>query len=725
MKVTILTRLACTLIPAMLLSLPAFSQNKPAQNSNDPSASMNLSVKYPQTRQDASVSDNYHGTSVKDPYRWLEDDNSAETKAWVAEQNTVTQGLLQTIPYRGTIKSRLEQIWNFEKFGVPFKEGAKFYFFKNDGLQNQSVLYAQDNLEAPATVVLDPNTFSADGTTSLGELGFSQDGRYLAYSISEGGSDWRTIQIKDLKTGKMLEEKLEWAKFTGISWAGDGFFYSRYPEPAAGMELTASNQNSAVYFHRIGTAQSADQQIFADPEHPNYYFGSGTTDDERFLFISAGESTYGNSLYVRDLSRKENFFTPLVQDFKNEHNVIDNLEGNLLLMTDYKAARQRIVLVRLGASDKDSWQTVVPEHETDVLQSAALVNGKLLCVYLHNAASAIRIFSVPDGKLLNEVNLPEIGTVGSVSGKKGDRFAFFSFQSFLRPSSIFVLDMDTYKSSVFKQPKVSFRPEDYITEQVWVTSKDGTKVPVFLTHRKDMAKNSQNPTLLYGYGGFNISLTPTFSASRAVLLEQGGVYAVANLRGGGEFGETWHKAGTKCQKQNVFDDFIAAAEYLVKEKITSPAKLAIEGGSNGGLLVGAAMTQRPDLFGVAFPRVGVLDMLRYHQFTIGYAWAIDYGRSDNADEFKCLYAYSPLHNLKKANYPATMITTADHDDRVVPAHSFKFAAALQANQQGSKPTVIRIETSAGHGAGKPTSKLLEESADMLSFMFANMGVIMR
>jgi len=568
-------------------------------------------------------------------------------------------------------------------------------------------------------MVLDPNTFSADGTTSLGELDFSKDGRYLAYSTSKGGSDWRTILVKDLQTGQMLPDQIEWVKFSGISWQGNGFYYTRFPEPAEGAALTAANKFGAVYFHELGTEQSADKLVYNDKAHPDRSFGASTTDDERFLCVVGWESTSGNALYFKDSAKEKAAFVPVSTTFENDFNVIDNVGDKLIVLTNNKAPNQRLILVNTAQPQPEHWETLVPEDTADVLQSAAVCGGKIVCSYLHNASSALRVFDL-QGKFLKEVALPEIGSVSSVSGKKDEQLAFFGFTSFLRPTTVYSLDMNSLEIKVFKAPKLDFSPDAFTTEQVWYESKDGTKVPMFVTRKKNIAFDGANPTLLYGYGGFNISVTPSFSPSRATLLENNGIYVVANIRGGGEFGEKWHDAGTKCQKQNVFDDFIAAAEYLIEKKYTSPARLAIQGGSNGGLLVGACMTQRPDLFGVCFPAVGVLDMLRYHKFTIGYAWATDYGRSDNKDEFPCLIKYSPLHNIKKTAYPATLITTADHDDRVVPAHSFKFAAALQEHQQGDTPTLIRIETSAGHGAGKPTSKLIDEAADFLSFMLWNM-----
>lgn len=681
-----------------------------------------IPLTYPATRKDDAVSDNYFGTVIKDPYRWLEDDQSDETKDWVQKQNIVTFGYLGQIPYREKIRKRLEQIWNYEKYGTPFKEGGKYYFFKNDGLQNQSVLYMQDNLSSEPKMLLDPNTFSADGTTSLGELDFSKDGRYLAYSISKGGSDWRTIFVKDLKASGgsgLLPEQIEWVKFSGIAWQSDGFYYTRFPQPAKGAALTATNKLGAVYFHKLGTEQSADQLIYSDKSYPDRSFGASTTDDERFLCVSGWESTSGNLLYVKDLTKEKSAFLPIATTFEHDFSAVDNLDDQLILLTNNNAPNQRLILVNAAKPEPEHWVTLIPEDSADVLQSAAVCGGKIVCSYLHNASSALRVFDL-QGKLLKEVALPELGTVTGVSGKKDEQQAFFSFTSFLRPATIYSLDMNSLEIKVFKAPKLDFNPDAFTTEQVWYTSKDGTKVPMFLTRKKNIAFDGTNPTLLYGYGGFNISVTPAFSPSRAALLENNGIYAVANIRGGGEFGEQWHEAGTLCDKQNVFDDFIAAAEFLIDKKYTARDRLAIMGGSNGGLLVGACMTQRPDLFGVCLPAVGVLDMLRYHKFTIGYAWATDYGRSDNKEEFSCLIKYSPLHNIKKTAYPATMVTTADHDDRVVPAHSFKFAASLQEHQDAENPVLIRIETSAGHGAGKPTSKLLDEAADVLSFMLWNM-----
>ena len=675
----------------------------------------------PITRKDPSVIDDYFGTKVADPYRWLEDDNSDETKAWVKAQNAVTFGYLESIPYKKQIKNRLEKIWNYEKYGSPFKEGGKYYFYKNDGLQNQAVLYVQDNLEAPPSVVLDPNTLSKEGTVALGAVSFNKNGDKLAYQLAKAGSDWQTIHIKDLKSGQTLPEVIDWVKFSGIQWLGDGFYYSRYPEPKKGDELKGQLLNHKVYYHKIGTNQAQDELIYEEKNNPKRNIYSTVTDDERFLSVNISEGTSGNMLLIKDTKNPNAGFVKIADNFEKDWQVVDNEGDWLYIKTNYKAPKNRIIAINTSMPEEQNWKEIIPEDNNDVLQGAAILGGMLETVWLHNAASKVKFYDL-NGKFLNELQLPGIGTTGGVTGKKDEKQGFYSFSSYSRPASIYSLDLTTMKSTLFKAPKVDFNSDNYETKQIWYTSKDGTKVPMFITHKKGVKLNGKNPTLLYGYGGFNISQQPQFSISRAMLLEMGGIYAVANIRGGGEFGEKWHKSGTKEHKQNVFDDFIAAAEYLIKEKYTSSDFLAIQGGSNGGLLVGACMTQRPELFKVAFPAVGVLDMLRYHRFTIGRAWSVDYGLSEKEDEFKYLYAYSPLHNVKKAKYPATMITTGDHDDRVVPAHSFKFAAELQENHIGATPALIRIETSAGHGAGKPTSKQIDESADILSFMFYNMGI---
>jgi prolyl oligopeptidase len=677
---------------------------------------------YPATRQDPSVSDDYHGTKVADPYRWLEDDNAAETKDWVKKQNEVTFSYLEKIPFRQAVKSKLTTLWDFEKFGSPFKEGNKYYFYRNSGLQNQAVLYVQNDLNATPSVFLDPNDLSKEGTVALGAMSFNKVGNLAAYQLAKAGSDWQTIYVKDATTGKTLEDKVEWVKFSGISWAGDGFFYSRYPEPKKGDELKGASEFQSVYFHKVGTTQSEDKLIYEDKNNAKRGFGAGVTDDERFLQIAPWEGTSGNMLIVKDLKNNGDF-VKVVDDFKNDWTVIDNDGDWLLVQTNYKAPNSRVIAINLAMPEEKDWKEIIQENKTDVLQGCNVIGGKLAANYLHDVSSSIKFYNL-SGKFQNELKLPGIGTVGGLSGKKSENEAFYSFSSFTRPTTIYKLDVSTMQSTLFKEPKMAFDPNQYETQQIWYKSKDGTKVPMFVTMKKGTKLNGKNPTLLYGYGGFNISTVPQFSVSRAALLDMGGIYVVANIRGGGEFGEDWHKAGTKDHKQNVFDDFIGAAEFLIQKKYTSKDFLAIQGGSNGGLLVGACMTQRPELFRVALPAVGVLDMLRYDKFTIGRAWGTDYGLSENAADFSYLYKYSPLHNIKKGvKYPATMVTTGDHDDRVVPAHSFKFAAALQAAQTGEKPALIRIETSAGHGAGKPTEKVIQEAADILSFMFYNMGVI--
>ena len=679
-----------------------------------------IAVTYPEVRKD-TITENYHGQDIVDPYRWLEDDNSAETKLWVEAQNTVTSGYLDKIPFRKDVEKRLADIWDYEKYGAPFKEAGKYYYFKNDGLQNQYVLY-RINDEGSDEVVIDPNTFSEDGTTSLAGTGFSKNGKYLAYFISEGGSDWRTAQVLDLETGSLLSDKLNWIKFSGISWAGDGFYYSRFPVSEDGDELSAKNEYHSLYYHKIGDAQSSDELIYTNPDHPQRNVYASTSEDERWLVIAESESTSGNSLKIKDLRKPSSSIISLVNGFDNDYFVVDSDDEKILIQTNAEAPKRKILRVDID-DIKGGFKAFLPEAE-DVLQGVSVVGGKIFAEYLHNASSLVKVYDL-DGKYIQDMDLPGIGNVGSVSGKKGDSEAFFSFSSYTIPTSIYSLNTETMKYEVFKSPDIDFAFEDYETNQIWFESYDGTRVPMFVTHKKGLKLDGTNPTMLYGYGGFDISLLPGFSISTLPLLENGGVYAVANIRGGGEFGKEWHKAGTKERKQNVFDDFQAAAEYLIKMKYTSSEKLAIRGGSNGGLLVGACMTQRPDLFAVAFPAVGVLDMLRYHQFTIGWAWAADYGRSDDEEAFKYLIKYSPLHNVKKAAYPATMVTTADHDDRVVPAHSFKFASELQDKHNGSNPVLIRVETSAGHGAGKPTSKIIEEQADIISFMFFNMGENMK
>lgn len=678
---------------------------------------MKEKIVYPMTRKD-DVSDNYHGTMIKDPYRWLEDDNSAETKAWVKQQNAVTKDYISQIDFVDDIKTRLSEIWDYEKYGSPFKEGDRYYYFKNDGLQNQSVMYVSDDIKSEGRVFLDPNKLSDDGTVSLGGFRFNDDGSRMAYFVSEGGSDWRTGYVIDTETGEKLSDKIEWAKFSGISWSGDGFFYSRYPEPEEGGELSAANEYHALYYHKLGTDQSQDELIYVDNDHPQRNVSAGTSEDEKYLFISVSESTSGNELRVKNLSTDSKIIQ-ITQGFENDYGVLDNDGNKLLVLTNDGAPNQHVVSIDMSKPDRSDWKVVIPESE-DALRGVSIVGGKLFANYLHNASSLVKVYEL-DGTFIKDLALPGIGSTGGISGKKKETQGFYSFTSFTSPSTIYSLNTETLESEVFRRPDVDFDGSAYETKQVWYTSKDGTKVPMFITMKKGTRLDGSNPTLLYGYGGFDIPITPSFSLTRLPLLEHGGIYVVANIRGGGEFGKKWHQAGTLGQKQNVFNDFIAAAEYLVNNGYTSTNKLAIEGGSNGGLLVGACMTQRPDLFSVAFPRVGVLDMLRYHQFTIGWAWATDYGRSDDPEAFKYLIKYSPLHNVKNVAYPSTMVMTADHDDRVVPAHSFKFISELQDKHTGDNPVLIRIETSAGHGAGTPTSKQIEQAAEALGFMLFNMG----
>ena len=678
---------------------------------------------FPITQKDTSIKNNYHGVMVSDPYRWLEEENTSATKNWVKAQNQVTYTYLDQIPFREAIENRLEKIWNYERFSTPIKRGGKYYYFKNDGLQNQSVLYVQESLEGKAKMVLDPNNFSEDGTSSLGNYAFSNQGDFLAYEISEGGSDWRTIRVKDLKNDKILDDKIEWVKFSNIAWYKYGFFYSRYPGVTDGGILSNKNEFHQVYYHKLGTPQNEDELVFADRAHPNRGMFASTSKDERYLIISVWESTSGNALYVKDLSIKNSDFIPLVETFEYDYRFIDVVNNRLMILTNYRADNNRLIAISPDHPSKGFWEDIL-SVSSDKLSNVNVIGGKLVANYLHNASSKIRIFDTK-GNPDFELELPQIGTVENFSGKKEEPLAFYAFNSTIQPTTIYSLNLETKENKVFKQPKIDFDSDAFETKQIWYEGYDGTKIPIFVTHKKGLKLDGNRPTLLYGYGGFDISILPKFNLTRLnlapIILENDGVFAIANIRGGGEFGKKWHKAGTKGQKQNVFNDFQAAAEFLIDQKYTSSEKLAIYGRSNGGLLVGACLTQRPDLFKVALPAVGVLDMLRYDKFTIGRAWATDYGLSENEEDFDYLFAYSPLHNTKPAKYPATLITTADHDDRVVPAHSYKFASALQENQKGENPVFIRIETSAGHGAGKPTSKKIVEAADVLSFTFYNLG----
>ncbi len=678
-------------------------------------------IQYPPT-QKTDVADEYFGVTVADPYRWLENDTSKETEAWVSAQNVVTFGYLKNIPFRDSLVSRITKLWNYPRYSVPYRKGNYYFFSRNDGLQNQNVLYLQDSLNGEPRVLLDPNTLSPDGTIALAGFSVSKDARYAGYATAEAGSDWNKIYVMDVLTGQKFPEELLWIKFSGISWKDDGFYYSRFDKPAEGMELSSQNKNHKVYYHKVGTDQSQDVLIYENPEYPLRNYTCGTTEDERYLFLYESESTYGNALSYKDLSRVDSPFIPLVKGFDHEYWVIDNIDNAFLILTDENAPRKKLVRINLEGSGTASWNDLIPEKE-EVLEGASVIGGRIFAEYMKEACSKVFIYDY-NGLSLGEVLLPGIGTLGGFSGTKDDPVAFYLFTSFTFPTTIYQYDVNNNLSTVYKTSDIDFDPDAYVVKQEFYESKDGTKIPMFIVHRKDLTLDGRNPTLLYGYGGFSISMTPSFSISRLVYLENGFVYALPNIRGGGEYGEDWHTAGTLLNKQNVFDDFIAAAEYLIKQGYTNPGRLAISGGSNGGLLVGACMTQRPDLFKVALPAVGVLDMLRYHKFTIGHFWAVDYGTSeDDSTMFAYLLGYSPLHAVKPGTeYPATLITTADHDDRVVPAHSFKFAATLQENQVGDNPVLIRIETRAGHGGGKPTAKVIEETADVAAFIFSNLGV---
>lgn len=682
------------------------------------SSGTNNLLNYPVTEK-GNVVDTIFGTPVPDPYRWLEDDRSDETAAWVKEQNAVTFGYLEKIPYREQIKERLTKMWNYEKFSIPFIEGEYTYFTKNDGLQNQSVYYRQ-KVGGNPELFLDPNTFSADGTTSLGEMGFSRDGSKVAYSISEGGSDWRKVIIMDAITKETIGDTLIDIKFSDISWQGnDGFYYSSYDKPK-GSQLSAMTDQHKLYYHKLGTNQSEDKVIFG-VDKKRRYVGGTVTEDDRYLVVTASISTTGNELYIKDLTKKSGEFQVVVPNFDNDNYVLDNEGSKLFIFTNLNAPNWRIVTVDAEKPGTENWIDFIPETE-NVLQPST-GSGYIFANYLIDAISSVKQYDIA-GKLVRDITLPGIGTASGFSGKKKDKEIYYSFANYTTPPTIYRLDPPTGEAQVYKKPQVLFNSDDYVTEQVFYNSKDGTRVPMIITYKKNTSMNGKNPTLLYGYGGFSISETPIFSVSMALWLEMGGIYAVPNIRGGGEYGEKWHLAGTKMNKQNVFDDFIAAAEYLINNKYTSPEYLAIRGGSNGGLLVGAVMTQRPELFRVALPAVGVLDMLRYHKFTAGAGWAYDYGTSDESPEmFNYLLKYSPVQNVREGiEYPATLVTTADHDDRVVPAHSFKFAAHLQDKQAGNNPILIRIETSAGHGAGTPVSKSIEQYTDIFSFTLWNMGI---
>jgi prolyl oligopeptidase len=675
-------------------------------------------LRFPDARKSDQV-DDYHGKKVADPYRWLENSDSGETRTWIEAENKLTLAYLNQIPERIWIKERLTKLWTYERYGVPFKRLGSLYFYTgNDGHQNQDVLYKQFSLDSSAHVLIDPNTLSTDGTVALVGTALSHDGKLMAYGLSTAGSDWREYRVRDTKTGTDLPDQLKWIKFSGVAWTKDdkGLYYSRYNTPRAGQKLEDVNYNQKLYYHRLGTDQSADVLVYERRDHKDWIFGAEISEDGRFLVINITQGTeVNNRVYYLDLHVRTADVTPLLDSFDASYQYVGNDGPLFWFMTNKDAPRGKLIAMDIQDPDRRHWKTVVPEA-TDVLENVTIVNDTFIASYMKDAHTRVQLFEL-DGKPKGEISLPGIGTAAGFRGERHDLETFYAFTGFTTPTTIYHLDMTNGTSTVFKEPKVDFDPADYETRQVFYQSKDGTRIPMFLTNKKGLKLDGNNPTLLYGYGGFDISLTPSFSPSNVLWLEIGGVLAVPNLRGGGEYGEDWHRAGMKLKKQNVFDDFIGAAEWLIANKYTVSTKLAINGASNGGLLVGACLTERPDLFGAAVPEVGVMDMLRFQKFTIGWAWVSDYGSSDNPEEFKALYAYSPLHNIKRGrSYPATLILTADHDHRVVPGHSFKFAATLQAAQAGPAPILIRIETRAGHGAGKPVSKIIDERSDVFGFL---------
>jgi len=672
---------------------------------------------YPKSKK-IEHTDLYFGQEIKDPYIWLENNNSKETKEWIKEQNIFSFDYLNKISYRDNIKDALTEMFNFKKEGTPWKYAGKYFIYKNNGLQDQWVLYVKDDLDAPERILIDPNTLSEDGSISLGSISMSKDGKYISYKLSTDGSDWNEIHVKTID-GKKLPDIIKWVKSSGVSWYKDGFFYSRYDEPKESV-LSQKNENNKVYYHKLGTKQEEDILIYEDKEKTLQKFSAWVPDNEKYLVLTIAEGMSGNMVLIHSLDKLVDTFTIVVDNCETDNLLIENIGDDFYMLTNNDAPNWKVVKFN-AKSPEISFEDVILEKE-DTLQSISLIGEKIIAEYLHNASSKLSVYS-RDGQYENDIPLPSLGTVGTISGNMDSNEMFYSFESFSSPSSIFHVDVSTLEQKLYKQPNLAFKPSNYISEQVFYPSKDKTMIPMFIIYKEGMKKDGNNPLLLYGYGGFNYNMTPLFSINRMLFLENGGIYVTPNLRGGGEFGEKWHQAGTKLQKQNVFDDFIAAAEYLIKEKYTSPKKLAIQGGSNGGLLVGACINQRPDLFKVALPAVGVMDMLKYHKFTIGYRWTTDYGSSDNEEEFKYLLNYSPLHNVKEGvNYPATLITTGDHDDRVVPAHSFKFTAEMQSKQSGNNPILIRIETMAGHGGGNSLSKVIEELADQWAFTFHNLGI---
>ena len=685
---------------------------------------MSDKFEYPVTKE-VDTTDDYHGTLVADPYRWLEDDvrKSDDVRQWVTQQNKLTFNYLQSLPYRKAINDRLTQLWDYEKYSAPFRRGDRYFFFKNDGLQNQSVLYQQDSLDARAKVLLDPNEWASDGTIALGSLSFSPNGQLLAYSVQEAGSDWQTWKVLDVATGEQRTDEIKWSKFGSVSWTADnqGFYYSAYDAPKSDGQFQELNLGQKVYYHRLGDAQTEDKSVHQNADQPEWGFAPEVTEDGKYLVITVWQGTDDRyRVLFKSLDQPDQPFKVLIDEMTNEYSFLGNNGSQFFFKSDLDAPRKRIIVIDVAEDDQKNLHSIVPESE-QAMESAGIVGDSLIIEYLKDAKTQVKLFDL-QGKFIREVKFPGIGSARGFGGKRDHDETFYSFSSFNRPPATYRYDLATGESTQLQAAQVDFNADDYEVNQVFFTSRDGTRIPMFIANKKGIVLDGTNPTLLYGYGGFNISLTPGFSVSRLQWMEMGGVFAMANLRGGGEYGKTWHKAGIKTHKQNVFDDFIAAAEHLIEQEYTSPNRLAIQGGSNGGLLVGACMAQRPDLFGACLPAVGVMDMLRFHKFTAGRFWVDDYGNAEeNADEFEAIYKYSPYHNLKKGTeYPATMVTTADTDDRVVPGHSFKFAAQLQAAQAGSNPTLIRIETKAGHGAGKPTAKIIEEAADLWAFLVKNL-----
>lgn len=683
----------------------------------------NQVMKYPETKKIAHT-DTFYGVPVDDPYRWLEDDNSAETAEWVKQQNEVTFAYLSKLPYRDKINKRLTELWDYPKAGAPFCISDRWFVFKNNGLQNQSVLYTFDSIEAEPVLLLDPNTLSDDGTVAFSGMDVSPDGKLLVYMIARSGSDWNEIFVMDIASRKLLDDHILWVKFSGLACYGDGFFYSAYDKPVKGQELSDRNAGQKIYFHRYGKTQETDELVFSNPDLPQRMFTASLDEDRNYLLISESESTSGNGLYIKDLTKPVAKIIQLAQGFEFDYIPVNMIEGKLYLVTNDGAPQYRLVAIDPGKPQKENWKVIIPESK-NTLESCSYCGGKLFAHYMEDAKSKLAVF-LPDGSPLAPVELPGICSLGSFSGTSDGTTAFYSYSSFNTPGSVYKYNTETGASDLFFAPEVKFNPDDIVVKQEFYTSKDGTKIPIFIVHRKDIKPDGTNPAMLYGYGGFNISMSPSFSVSTIFYVENGGVYAVANLRGGGEYGESWHQGGTLFNKQNVFDDFIAAAEYLIGSGYTKSEKLSIRGGSNGGLLVGAVTNQRPDLFKVALPAVGVMDMLRYQKFTIGYAWATDYGTVDDSEEmFRYLMTYSPYHSVEKKDYPAILATTADHDDRVVPAHTFKYISRIQELNTGKLPTLVRIDVKAGHGSGKPTAKVIEEYTDMYAFVFHHTGISLK